>query len=53
MQSIPEIERVCVCVCLCDKILQKHMFYRDCSKVYTARRNKAGQGPTFHNYTQL
>ncbi len=35
---------VCARVCLCDKILQRHMFYEDCSEVYTARRNKVGQG---------
>lgn len=41
-----EMQRVCVClrVCPCDKILQRHMFYRDCGEVYTARRNKVGQG---------
>lgn len=47
MQNIFEIECVRLCVCLCDKILQRHMFYEDCSEVYTARQNKVGQGPSY------
>lgn len=35
---------LCSHVCLCDKILLRHMFYQDCSEVYTARQNKVGQG---------
>ncbi len=44
MQNIFETECVCLRVCLCDKKLQRHMFNEDGSEVYTARRNKVGQG---------
>lgn len=52
MQNVFKIDFVCLCVCLCDKILQQHMFYKDCGEVYTARWNKVGQGTSVHNYTQ-